>query len=755
MESAGLQQQMCRVPGSQQGSEVPPAMAQDSSVAFSDVPLAAGLASPALMHCLLAADLEHVNLLLMPKGVHTCHALLQLSAQDRAFLQVKALALYEVIGGFGIVQRLTKLFEAEGVPTGVIPAVSAGNMPLPPGAVATSGSASSSSEVPASLQGSGGSGVDANWLAQSAASSSSTLLVLPAPHLDDTACHRELVLALEGVMPIIGPQRVNVCIHHLLQSEQMSAASAMEAGAALGSLRVPKGDLRDGDFKELLKTVKRCVRNVLVWRCCGQSMGLDSKAAMLRNFTEATRQSDCDDNTVSQLQNGLRKIIEGLPALVSQQRSGSPARERLQKANSKLPDAVGSKGSGVQASPGEAHLCWASAAPATPMYVPDPAWCQAWLPGPPGLDSGEFQTSSTIVGSQEGSVSTCTTSRARGISQLPLPIGQKPTLEATSTTSQVSKFRGSEGDLSACVVGFLLEKLSCADSGKECMECASWLAHAYSYTIPDRDETLVSCCQTALVQTIQSHEADKQVMHQVLMALAHTAGSHFPWVVLSIELNAERFWMAVSETWHCLLTEGHGIVSSLKVTGFDAKEIQQLVGFTIELSSQFGGHQINKELAMQCCESLGALCWLVKDDESMALKLEKHVFTCVQEFQGHPQIVHAGLVTLVKLCQERKDIFGVCVGPSHSGKKISEYLIENVMGLMLTLEACNDFLEDTFDVAIKLLVHVYPLDEIIRFLIKGSQTSCKKRCWCKLNIVVEQLQATFQEDPVLAQYINI
>jgi hypothetical protein len=70
---------------------------------------------------------------------------------------------------------------------------------------------------------------------------------------------------------------------------------------------------------------------------------------------------------------------------------------------------------------------------------------------------------------------------------------------------------------------------------------------------------------------------------------------------------------------------------------------------------------------------------------------------------------------------------------------------------VITVEACSDFPEDTFDVAIKLLVHVYPLDEIIRFMAHRLHTSAKGRCWRKLSIIVQQLQATFQEDKVLAQ----
>ncbi|CAE8643992.1 unnamed protein product, partial [Polarella glacialis] len=136
------------------------------------------------------------------------------------------------------------------------------------------------------------------------------ILELPRPLDDDTNLTKSLPAALDGAREIVGQQRYNEAIRRLLISDQMAAASALEASEALAALRVPKDELRDRETKELLKAAKKAVRDVVLWRCCGSANGLDSREALVRAFEAATRQTSCDENTVSQLTNGYRRIRE-------------------------------------------------------------------------------------------------------------------------------------------------------------------------------------------------------------------------------------------------------------------------------------------------------------------------------------------------------------------------------------------------------------------------------------------------------------
>ena len=70
--------------------------------------------------------------------------------------------------------------------------------------------------------------------------------------------------------------------------------------------------MRDRERKEALKAAKLAVRNVILWRCYGNALGLDSREALVRAFEEACKHTDCDANTVSQLTNGYRRIREEL-----------------------------------------------------------------------------------------------------------------------------------------------------------------------------------------------------------------------------------------------------------------------------------------------------------------------------------------------------------------------------------------------------------------------------------------------------------
>ena len=94
-------------------------------------------------------------------------------------------------------------------------------------------------------------------------------------------------------------------------------ASCKEAAEALAALGIRKEDVRDRERKEALKAAKLALRNVILWRCYGNALGLDSREALVRAFKEACKHTDCEPDTVSQLTNGYRRIREELAGAIA------------------------------------------------------------------------------------------------------------------------------------------------------------------------------------------------------------------------------------------------------------------------------------------------------------------------------------------------------------------------------------------------------------------------------------------------------
>ena len=453
----------------------------------SDVSPGHGLASPALNNRLARLNLSDLGPLLKAKGVCTLEGLLDMDVTERAAFAAKAKALLNILGLFSsnLVKQMNRLFDAGGVPVGEIGSVFLQPLqprqPLQPGVVAANSGASSSSSSPQvpPLQVQG----------------------LPPHYVDDTACTQGLPGALATVLHLVGQPGVNDCVRHLGLSGQLSAESAAEAALALACVKVPHGIHETKEIYDLVKAAKCKVRDVVLWRCAGHVLGLDSKPALIRSFEAATAEAACDSNVSSQLQNALRRTLEGLGQQPPQRRARSPAQDRPQKT---APKQMGIAESGID-SPTHAFEPMSI----TPMCAPEPDWvmpgCLGYgLPAPPGLESTVLGfLGSAIVGSRGRSTSSCATGRPRGISR---GISQPP-LEsmvpgflgsASCEISQPTRGHHSDGiqedlpsasgDVSACMVKFLLEKLSSADSAEECMQCASWLAVTYSYCQPNREK---------------------------------------------------------------------------------------------------------------------------------------------------------------------------------------------------------------------------------------------------------------------------
>jgi hypothetical protein len=299
---------------------------QSTAAQYSDVPPKNGQLSDALTQKLAEESLTDMEVLLRYRGIRTLRALETLETTERAVLLCKSRELYELLGIFpsNLKNTLIKLFgdvPQQGMFPGSPWAMQSGAMPY----------------IHPQWAGHGGYGHQAH---PNGGPEGPAPLTDPAD--DDTFLRRTLFAAVLGAREIVGGERFTECLRRLKRSDELIVAACLEAAEALAALGVRKEDVRDRERKELLKAAKKAVRDVILWRCTGNALGLDSREALVRTFEEACRHTHCDENTVSQLTNGYRRIREELSGRgppPKKPRVTSPAR-RTQE------DSGGASGSG-------------------------------------------------------------------------------------------------------------------------------------------------------------------------------------------------------------------------------------------------------------------------------------------------------------------------------------------------------------------------------------------------------------------------
>ena len=307
-----------------------PGDAANASLA-SDVPIS-GQLSLALRDKLEAEDVLDLEVLLRNLGLRTLRALRLLEANERASLLVKAQALFLLLGKYtsNLRRALGILFDNCNYTS-----------PLPPGAVGAAESAAARSN-PAF--------VDPAWAEGSSSSSSSSsssdainrvglglvasvnIEMLPVLE-DDTRLKKDLFESVAAVRGTIGEERYAMVVLHLNASADLVMAACAKTAEALAALNMDKVELQNQrDKKELLKAAKKSVRDVLLWRSVGSVLGMDSREGLVACFENACRYTNCDDNTVSQLTNGYRRIKEEL--------AGGPAASRQQRGSALSPSRI-------------------------------------------------------------------------------------------------------------------------------------------------------------------------------------------------------------------------------------------------------------------------------------------------------------------------------------------------------------------------------------------------------------------------------
>ena len=264
-------------------------------------------------------DLQDLELLFRYRGIKTLRALVSLNRDERAVLLNKARHFYEVLGWFpsNLETSLENIFGNGDASLPRAPSHSRHGQhqwpwPLQPRSV--------SSDWGSNVADAGGAPCGPHSLAQASFSTSPVgafLLVAavseaPDPADDDSKLKHDLKEALDKARDIIGRDRFAEVIRRLRRSDDLVSAGCLEAAEALAALGIRKEAVRDPESKQLLKAAKKVVRRVLMWRCCGNALGLDSLEALVRAFEEACRHTNCDENVVTQLTSSYRRAKEEL-----------------------------------------------------------------------------------------------------------------------------------------------------------------------------------------------------------------------------------------------------------------------------------------------------------------------------------------------------------------------------------------------------------------------------------------------------------
>ena len=98
---------------------------------------------------------------------------------------------------------------------------------------------------------------------------------------DDTHLKHMLGQALLGAREIVCPAHYTECLQRLKCRDELVVASCLEAAEALAALGMKSKDVHDRDQKEVLKCAKKAMRDVLLWHCTGNALGLDSHEALV------------------------------------------------------------------------------------------------------------------------------------------------------------------------------------------------------------------------------------------------------------------------------------------------------------------------------------------------------------------------------------------------------------------------------------------------------------------------------------------
>jgi hypothetical protein len=704
-----------------------------------DVPTAPGKLSPLLKERLKQEDLYTLKILLKTRGVHTLGNLLGISTNDRAVLLIKARDLYDLLTIFpgSLHNCLNKLYGNDEDPGGAIRIMnSTSPMPLQPGSV---GNKTMSATSPAFFPlGSGNSGNSSSWCSAAAgprpAGPRPAGATVPSPQReeqlpvaadDDTELKKTMGALLEGARNVVGNDRYRIALKHHIRSNELAVAAALEAAQALAALTIRDPLLsRDKEKKEQLKAAKKVTRDALQWRVVSVVLGLDSQAALVRGHAAATRNTNCDENTVSQLTNGylrLMKTISGAPPAKQRQVAASPERVR---------------DPGIQGTARRAPSRNGSRAPGAQVREP-PGLERANSVDPFKINSGK-SIGSVLV--RSNSIMNRRFGRCSGAEKAPYKsnatVGEEKAPDAASL--EPPKVHGHLANVLAMAT--LKELDNPSISVEDCVQCALWLAELLDFSKNDNDfkSEIIIQAQQHLVAAAQREGLDEKSLRQVFRSLARVAGLDLMCLECH-ELCADgdaaseagsgkqaTFVRMLAETWAWLLVDGQdGQRLQLKAAE-NQESLKTLVNSTMNLLLRTSCNSIIHDVARDCCSALGALGPAVEDMQCK-LKIAEWLLDTVESFQGHECVGEEGLSALLTMCRERKALFGMELSPESCCKikaaapeLLAQHVKDRVMGQALTRDSSKDMPKDMFVSLGKLLVRTHTLDQVLRFICKSS-----------------------------------
>ena len=367
-------------------------------------------------------------------------------------------------------------------------------------------------------------------------------------------------------------------------------ASCSAAALGLAELcHVRKEDLRDREKKERLKKSKKAARDVLLWRSTGYVLGLDSREALVRCFEQVCRHTQCDENTVSQLTNGFRRIrqeLAGGPPPKDRTAAASPERSRVLVPQSSIAhcDAAPGRSGGDGSQPGQGSMPepssqgWLHLSPqqassttqflathgdafsrsrgahsAPPQY--STAWYDqhglravpedsdhGWSPmrSLPAVLLGPLQPSPAMhvrpppgldrpleIKDNDQAIGGRIAIAALHCN-LPrsTPANDRPRLSAGNDVGRMQQHMDNN-DLAVVVVPVMLHEMSRAGNDHP-EHCAELLAKILHFNNPDRDSDLVSQTQNSLVGAVLRVDLDDETKKHLVDCLAQVSGPESP-----------------------------------------------------------------------------------------------------------------------------------------------------------------------------------------------------------------------------------
>ena len=678
----------------------------------SDVPSENGKVSAALLARLAQEDLQDIEVILRHRGVRTLAALGVLGSNDRAVLLHKARAFYVLLGLFGgnLQNALQRIFENVGHA-----------MPLPAPHYTIPhqpGSLSVLNWQPRASGGNSSNGTSSRTTAPlglpTAGLLGAVVNELPDPAHDDSKLMHDLKVALDKARDLIGPDRFAEVIRRLRRSDDLVSAGCVEAAEALAALGMRKEDVISRDAKELLKAAKKEVRDVLLWRCCGNALGLDSREALVRAFEEACRHTNCDENTVSQLTNGYRRVKEELgggppprtrTAAVSPQRTGF-GRNRPQ---SSRPDAQHIQGD-LQIIPQDVsvHSVAAQAMGQRTMFD-----TTSLVRAPGALNVRA--SSCSHIGSQRGLAFPSVPEEAESVLQNISTLARMRSLSSSRRIVLTFPPSGNDfalpkanGRVAVVLVECLLKELE--QSGPEFIgPCATWLQQFLAGGAQLDQPGLLLKVKNDLTATLHRPGVPEQDMRHVLQALVLFAGLDMPFLPNLLEgPDVACLVLLLSEIWS-------SYVATAVTEKVQYARMLDLVGFTTNLTIVA---KLPFHVAGACCRSLGSLACMC-DHYGLHRSSAEWLLEIIVKCSGHDDIAHDGVSALLEICKQRRELLGLDISidiTPENREAISPHIRDGVMGLVRTFADRKTLSDETMQKLIALLARTHSLGEVVRHL---------------------------------------